>query len=75
MFLNKDCLMPGQNGETVSRKGKVLERSEFETMKDEYYLFRGWDVDSGYPVRSKLRDLDLGDVAESLQVKGLLKKD
>ncbi len=73
VLLNRDCLMLGPNGETISKKGKVLERKDFEKMKDEYYLLRGWDVDSGYPLQSKLKELDLGDVADGLEEKGLLK--
>ncbi len=70
VLLNRDCLMLGTDGTTISRKGKVLERNDFEKMKDEYYLLRGWNVESGYPEPAKLEKLGLGDVAECLQEKG-----
>jgi aldehyde:ferredoxin oxidoreductase len=73
MRFNRDCLVPGRDGETVSRKGKVLERIGFERMKDEYYELRGWDVESGLQTRARLQELDLEDVADGLEKRGLLR--
>jgi aldehyde:ferredoxin oxidoreductase len=57
-----DCLAPGKNGEVISRKGAVLERKDFEKMKDEFYALRGWDVATGIPTKAKLKELALEDI-------------
>ena len=64
--------MPGQNGEVFSKKGQVLDRGEFEKMKDEYYQIRGWDVATGLQTKAKLKELGLGDIAETLQNEKLI---
>lgn len=71
-LLNPECLVPGKNGETFSRKGAVEDRNKFEEMKTEYYQLRNWDIASGLQTRRKLEDLDLGDIAEELEIAGLL---
>jgi aldehyde:ferredoxin oxidoreductase len=70
--MDPDCLVPGKNGETVSRKGAVVDRQEFERMKDEYYLIRGWDIATGLQTRPTLESLGLKDVADDLERRGLL---
>jgi len=72
VFFNPDCIVPGRNGEIVSRKGKKIEREDFENLKSEYYELRGWDVESGLPTESKFQELELGDVAGDLKARGLL---
>ena len=64
--------MPGQKGAIISRVGCVLDRSEFENMKSRYYELRGWGVDSGFPTRTRLEKLELGDVADDLAPRDLL---
>jgi aldehyde:ferredoxin oxidoreductase len=64
--------VPGQNGEVFSKKGQVLDRGEFEKMKDEYYEIRGWDVATGLQTKAKLKELGLGDIAETLQNEELI---
>ena len=71
-FGNPGCIVPGKNGETLSRKGMVVEREKFEQMKDEYYQIRGWDVTTGFQKRAKLEELGLGEVAEKLAGDGVL---
>jgi aldehyde:ferredoxin oxidoreductase len=71
-FGNPGCLVPGQNGEVFSKKGQVLDRGEFEKMKDEYYQIRGWDVATGLQTKAKLKELGLGDIAETLQNEKLI---
>jgi aldehyde:ferredoxin oxidoreductase len=71
-FGNPDCLVPGKDGEVFSRKGMVLDRSEFEKMKDEYYRIRGWDVKTGLQTKAKLENLGLGDIADTLQFEDLV---
>jgi len=71
-FGNTNCIVPGKNGEVFSRKGLVVDRDEFEKMKDEYYEIRGWDVSTGLQKEGRLEELDLNDVADDLKTKGLL---
>ncbi len=72
-FFNPDCIVPGKNGEVVSRKGARIDRADFENLKSEYYQLRGWDVESGLPTEKKLRELELGDVAADLKSRDLLR--
>ena len=67
---NHECLMPGKEGEIISRKGAVVDRQEFEKMKDEYYQLRGWDVATGLQTKAKLKELGLQDIAQDLAPRG-----
>ncbi len=69
---NPECLLPGEGSNVISRKGAVVEREEFEKMKDEYYLLRGWDVLNGLQTMTKLQQLGLQDVADELGKSGLV---
>jgi len=69
---NIECLVPGEGGKVVSRRGAVVDREEFEKMKDEYYQIRQWDVTTGLQTRAKLEELGLEDVAQDLEQKGLI---
>ncbi|NQT73894.1 MAG: hypothetical protein HQ553_14190 [Chloroflexi bacterium] len=71
-IINDDCLAPGKDGAIISRKGEVLERDKFESMKDEYYALRGWDVATGLQTKAKLEELGLDDVAADLEGRGLV---
>jgi aldehyde:ferredoxin oxidoreductase len=73
VFFNPDGIMPGKNGEFVSRIGCVVDKNEFENLKTEYYAHRGWDVRSGLLTRAKLADLGMQDVADDLAGRGLLR--
>ena len=66
-FSNPECLVPGRNGEVLSRKGMVVDRDSFEAMKSEYYEIRGWDSSSGLQNRPKLEELGLGDIVPELE--------
>jgi aldehyde:ferredoxin oxidoreductase len=70
--LNPECLVPGKGGEVISRKGAVVDRKEFERMKDEYYQLRQWDVATGLQTRAKLEQLGLKDVIQDLEQRGLV---
>lgn len=72
-LFNPDLEFPGPGDEIVSRKGKVLERADFEQMKDEYYTFRNWDVKTGLQKKASLNDLNLSFVTEELEKRGFLK--
>lgn len=69
---DRECLVPGKNGEIVSRKGTKIEREDFERLKSEYYELRGWNIESGLPTATKLQELGLGDIACDLEARGLL---
>jgi len=69
---NPGCLAPGRDGEPISRQGQVVDRREFERMKDEYYELRGWDVASGLQRRSQLEALGLAYVADDLAKRELV---
>jgi aldehyde:ferredoxin oxidoreductase len=73
IFWNFDGLVPGENGEVITKIDTVVNRDDFETLKDEYYRLRGWDIPSGLPTAAKLAELDLEDIALDLKGRGLLK--
>jgi aldehyde:ferredoxin oxidoreductase len=70
---DRECKVPGKDGAVGSRKGTVIDRDEFEKMKDEFYQWRGWDVATGLPTGKKLGELQLDDIAADLSTRGLLK--
>jgi len=72
-MFNPDFKLPGAKDEIVVRKGKTLDRKEFERMKDEYYQLRGWDVKTGLQKRKKLKELGLSFLSSEMEKKGLLK--
>jgi aldehyde:ferredoxin oxidoreductase len=72
LYNNPACLVPGKDGEVISRKGAVVDRAEFERMKDEYYQLRGWDVSTGLQTRTALEELGLQDIAAGLEQRGLI---
>jgi len=65
-------VVPGRDGEVITRKGALFERDKFEKMKDEYYQIRQWDVATGLQTRARLEELGLGGVADDLEGRGLL---
>ncbi len=48
-------------------KGMVITRDMLETMKDEYYRLRGWDIATGIPLPERLYALDLPDIGEDMR--------
>ncbi|MFO8011036.1 MAG: hypothetical protein R6U89_09530 [Dehalococcoidia bacterium] len=64
--------MPGRGGELISRKGAVVDRESFERMKDEYYVLRRWDVKTGLQTTGQLKALDLPEMADDMQFRGLV---
>lgn len=69
---NPECLLPGKDGEVVSKKNTVVDREKFEKVKDEYYAIRGWDVTTGRQTMATLSKLGLQDVARELKPKELI---
>jgi aldehyde:ferredoxin oxidoreductase len=72
---NPECLLPGEGGKMITRKGATVDKDQFESMRDEYYRYRGWDVTTGLQTLSKLKQLQLPDVAEELARRGLVVSD
>ncbi|MGD9162255.1 MAG: aldehyde ferredoxin oxidoreductase N-terminal domain-containing protein [Desulfobacteraceae bacterium] len=72
MFKNPECIAPGKEKEQISRKGYILDRNDFEKLKSEYYILRGWDVETGFQTYAKLKELDMEDIALNLDKLGLL---
>ncbi len=54
---------------------RVADRQKFELMRDEFYRLRGWDSDTGVPTESKLRELELDDIADQLIKERVIGKD
>ena len=67
MFFDPDCKAPGKDGKQISRKDATVEKERFEKLKDEYYVLRGWDVETGFQTRKKLKELDMDDIAGDLE--------
>lgn len=61
LFWNFKAMVPGKDGEVMSKLGATLDRDRFNAMMSEYYALRGWD-DNGYPTQAKLHELGLGDM-------------
>jgi aldehyde:ferredoxin oxidoreductase len=58
--------------EETNKDGKIVTpKDKFQQTMQEYYKQRGWK--DGVPTRAKLEELDLKDVADQLQSRGLLK--
>jgi len=53
-------------------EGRPVTMETFNTMLDEYYEERGWDIQTGNPTTEKLEELDLGDVADDLHKQGFI---
>lgn len=70
---NPKGLLPGKDGDVISRKNAVVDKNEFEKMKNEYYELRGWDLETGFQTREKLVELGLNDIVQELESKKLLK--
>jgi aldehyde:ferredoxin oxidoreductase len=47
-------------------KGQYITQEMLNGMLDEYYKLRGWDIETGVPLRDTLRRLDLDDVENRL---------
>ena len=52
------------------KKGQVMDI--LEPLKRHFYAAQGWDVETGIPTRTTLENLDLADIADDLERRGLL---
>ena len=48
--------------------GYIVTEEEIEQAKDWYYAMSGWEISTGTPTRAKLEELELGWVADELQL-------
>ena len=55
-------------------KGQLISKEDLNQMLDEYYMGRGWDINTGIPTRAKLVELGLQYVADELVDAQLLPK-
>jgi aldehyde:ferredoxin oxidoreductase len=67
VFYSADCLVPDKDARFVTRKDVVIARNEFEKMKGEYYVLRGWDEKTGLQKSAELKRLGLYDIADYLE--------
>jgi len=74
-LFNPDLEFPGSGDEIISRKGKTMDRNDFERMKDEYYNLRGWDVKTGLQKKEQLKKLGLTFVCKEMDELGFLKSE
>lgn len=56
---------PLRNG---ASKGHLISREDLNTMLDEYYTVRVWDLKTGIPKKEKLIELGLNDVAKDIGI-------
>ena len=72
VFMNPDVIVPGPGDEVVSRRGKTLDRNEFEVMRKEFYELRGWNAETGLQKAETLNRLGLTELKQDLKEKNLL---
>ncbi|HEY87039.1 MAG TPA: hypothetical protein G4O06_03280 [Dehalococcoidia bacterium] len=69
--MNPELMVPGKDGEPITKKGTVVDREKFAQMLSDYYELRGWDS-NGLQTKQKLVELDLEDIAQGLAQRGLI---
>jgi aldehyde:ferredoxin oxidoreductase len=72
VFMNPEVIVPGDGEAVVSRKGQVLDRKVFETMREEFYDLRGMDKKTGWQRAKTLERLELSDVSQDLKKMNML---
>ena len=65
VFMNPDVLVPGPDDKVLSRKGMVLDRKDFQEMRNEFYQLRGWNQKTGVQLESTLDRLSLSSLFSS----------
>ncbi len=74
VFMNPEVIVPGPGDSVISKKGATLSPQAFETIRDEFYALRRWDVESGCQKRTTLEDQGLGDVLEEIDALGWVRE-
>lgn len=54
-------------------KCESLDRDKYDKLLKDYYMLRGWDVETGLPTKRKLEELGLKEVADELEKIGKVK--
>jgi aldehyde:ferredoxin oxidoreductase len=62
-------MVPGPGNDALSSFGNVLSKERFAGMLQEYYRLRGWDSETGIPLRQTLVALNMEDVASRLALR------
>jgi len=73
MFKNPECIAPRKGKVQISRKGAIVDKNDFEKLKDKYYTLRGWDLETGFQTLNKLKELEMENIAQDLDKLGLLR--
>lgn len=73
VFMNPEVIVPGPGDSVIRKKGATLSPQAFETMRDEFYALRRWDVASGCQRRTPLEDQRLGDIIEEIAALGWIR--
>ena len=71
-MIDPDSIVPGKNGEVISRKGAKVDWGDYEKMRADYYHLRRWDVATGLQTREQLKEVGLEDIADDLERRELL---
>ena len=66
-FMNWGMKVPGPGGKIVDATGSKLDKEKFTKMLKEYYRLRGWDEETGLPLRETLESLGLHDLASEAE--------
>ena len=70
VFMNPEVIVPGPGESVISKRGATLSPQAFETMRNEFYALRRWDVESGCQRRTTLEGQCLGDIVEEIDALG-----
>jgi aldehyde:ferredoxin oxidoreductase len=70
--VDPELTAPGPGGNPVSRRGAVIQKTDFATIRREYYELRGWEPSTGLQKREGLARLNLPEIADDLNARGLL---
>ena len=54
-------MTPGPDDDSEDLPGMVLDRDKFTGMLKEYYRLRGWNEETGLPLKEALAELGLND--------------
>ncbi len=63
---NPEAILPGKDGETFSVLGRTVKKEDFKKVMDDYYMARGWDVETGLFKKENLESLGLADIVGEL---------
>jgi aldehyde:ferredoxin oxidoreductase len=69
----KDDMLHDLYFEKEDAGGRKYRREDLELAKSQYYQLVGWDAQTGIPTGPTLQRLDLKEVAEGLEKRGILR--